>query len=207
MGQETFLLEEDLWHDLLNSLSYKHPSQFTVGLFSPYPILQPHPKALFWGSLRIELKSFNLASSWSPNLIFSANHLDIFRLFSANHENMPLLGFQKLCQILRLRKKERTFDDVSIVSVGRKRGGLSVDSMTESHVLVFLSFSSLITGSIVCISQKLLSSVRIDLKQKCGIKQGCFGTFDSSFPHHFIHHLSRSNFFPRLFYITLSHKS
>lgn len=202
------LLEEDLWHDILNSLSYKHPLQFTVGLFFPFPIVQPHPEALFSGSLRIELKFFNLASSWS--LICSANHLDIFMLFSANHEKIPLLGFQKFHQILSLRKKERTFDDVSIVSIGRKRGGLSVDSMTltESHILVFLSFSSLITGSTVCISQKLLSSVRIELKQNCGIKQGCFGTFISSFPHHFIHHhLSSSNLFPRLFYITLSHKS
>ena len=172
MGQEMLLLEEDLWHDILNSLSYKHPLQFTVGLFFPFPIVRPHPEALFSGSLRIELKFFNLASSWSLNLICSANHLDICRLFSANHENMPLLGFQKLRQILSLRTKETTFDDVSIVSAGRKRGGLSVDSMTltESHILVFLSFSSLIMGSIVCISQKLLYSVRIDLKQNCGIK-------------------------------------
>ena len=70
MGQETFLLEEDLWHDLLNSLAYKHSLQFTAGLFSPFPILQPHPEALCSGSLRIELKLFNLDSSWSLNLIF-----------------------------------------------------------------------------------------------------------------------------------------
>ena len=151
---ETFLLEEDLWRDLFYSLSYKHP--ITAHHWSLLPILnlQPHPESLFSGSIRIELKFFNLAPSWSLNLICSDNHI-----FSGCSQ--PAM---KMCSCWAFRNSARSFETEEKKEVWwcqysfhwkEKRWFICGQHNTDwvTHILVFLSFSSLTMGSIIHISQ------------------------------------------------------